>query len=133
MTPPRLPAAPLISVIIPCYNHGKYLSKAIGSVLAQSHRPIEIIVVDDGSTDNTQAAAAHYPEVKYIYQHNQGPSAARNTGIDQSSGDFLVFLDADDWLLEDALHINLQYLLKEPLAGLSPALTRCRKNVQPTK
>lgn len=117
MTPSRLVAAPLVSVIIPCYNHAKYLSRAIDSVLAQSHRRVEIIVVDDGSTDDTQAAAARYPAVKYVYQHNQGPSAARNTGIDQSSGDYLVFLDADDWLFEDALYTNLQYLAAKPHAG----------------
>jgi len=108
---------PLISVIIPCYNHGRFLSKAIDSVLKQSYRHHEIIVVDDGSTDDTKVVAGRYAEVKYIYQFNQGLSAARNTGIDNSTGQYLVFLDSDDWLFDDALQINLQYLLQKKEAG----------------
>ncbi|MBB5440362.1 glycosyltransferase involved in cell wall biosynthesis [Pedobacter sp. AK017] len=104
----------LVSVIIPCYNHGKYLSKAIESVLAQTYTHFEIVVVDDGSKDNTKEIAQNYKEVKYIYQINQGLSAARNTGIDQSIGDYLVFLDADDWLLTDALMINLNFIRMSP-------------------
>ena len=76
----------LISVIITCYNHAQYLAESIGSVLNQDHTPVEIIVIDDGSTDNTKEVVSHYPSVKYIYQSNQGLSAARNTGIDHSKG-----------------------------------------------
>lgn len=101
---------PLISVIIPCYNHGRYLADAVQSVLQQSFRPVEIIVVDDGSTDNTKAVAQRFAEVKYVYQANAGLSAARNTGIDHSTGDYLVFLDADDWLLDGALQTNYTQL-----------------------
>ncbi len=108
---------PLISVIIPCYNHGRFLSKAINSVLRQSYRQHEIVVVDDGSSDDTKAVAGRYADVKYIYQTNQGLSAARNTGIDNSTGQYLVFLDSDDWLYDDALQINLQYLLQKKEAG----------------
>lgn len=97
----------LVSVIIPCYNHGRYLSKAIESVLGQTYTHFEIIVVDDGSTDKTKEVAQNYKEVKYVSQINQGLSAARNTGIDQSIGQYLVFLDADDWLLPNALLTNL--------------------------
>ncbi|ACU04230.1 glycosyltransferase family 2 protein [Pedobacter heparinus] len=104
----------LVSVIIPCYNHGRYLSKAIESVLAQTYTHFEIIVVDDGSGDNTKETAQNYKEVKYIYQMNQGLSAARNTGIDESTGEYLVFLDADDWLLKDALMINLNFIQASP-------------------
>lgn len=130
MTSSLSSAPPLISVIIPCFNHGRYLSKAINSVLAQSYPHAEIIVVDDGSTDDTRQAATRYPQVKYIYQHNQGPSAARNTGIGQSSGDYLVFLDADDWFFEEAFHTNLQYLLANPRAGfVSGAYTLAEKGV----
>jgi len=100
----------LISVIIPCYNHAHYLANAIDSVLAQSHQPVEIIVVDDGSTDNTKGIAESYPHVIYIYQSNAGLSAARNTGMENSKASYLLFLDADDWLLPDALSINLHYL-----------------------
>jgi glycosyltransferase involved in cell wall biosynthesis len=104
----------LVSVIIPCYNHGHFLPEAIASVLAQSYGPIEIVVVDDGSTDNTRQVAGRYPEVKYVYKENAGLSAARNTGIEKSTGDFLVFLDADDWLYKDAVETNLQFFLKNP-------------------
>ncbi|MDB5114876.1 MAG: glycosyl transferase family 2 [Mucilaginibacter sp.] len=104
----------LISVIIPCYNHGRYLSKAIESVLAQTYNHFEIIVVDDGSVDNTKEVAQSYKEVTYVYQSNQGLSATRNTGIDHSNGNYLVFLDADDWLLPDALKINLNHIQSDP-------------------
>ena len=100
---------PLISVIVPCYNHGEYLETAIESILLQSYKNHEIIVVDDGSTDNTKLVAKKYAEVKYVYQTNQGLSAARNKGIEKSTGKFLVFLDADDWLVPDALLTNLKH------------------------
>ena len=104
----------LVSVIIPCYNHGRYLPKAIESVQSQRYAEVEIIVVDDGSKDNTKQVSSAYQNVKYVYQQNQGLSAARNTGIENSSGKYLVFLDADDWLLEGALRINLAYLENAP-------------------
>ena len=104
----------LISVVIPCYNHGKYLPDAIGSVLSQNYNNVEIIVVDDGSTDCTKDVVkdkyGSLEQVKYVYQRNQGLSAARNTGIDNSSGKYFVFLDADDWLLENALATNVSFL-----------------------
>src|SRR5688572_25050384 len=97
----------LVSVIIPCYNHGHYLPVAIESVLQQTHSIVEIIVVDDGSTDNTKQVAQRYAQVKYIWQKNQGLSASRNTGIKNCSGDRIIFLDADDWLYPDAIETNL--------------------------
>jgi glycosyltransferase involved in cell wall biosynthesis len=104
----------LITVVITCYNHGKYLSEAIESVLNQTYKPIEIIVVDDGSTDNTREVTSGYSGIQYVYQSNQGLSAARNTGADHSSGDRILFLDADDWLIPQALSINVQYLERNP-------------------
>jgi len=106
-----LKASPLVSVIIPCFNHGKYLITALESIWTQHYPAIEIIVVDDGSTDNTKETLKDLIEVKYIYQENQGLSAARNKGILHSEGDFLIFLDADDWLLDGAIATNLSYLL----------------------
>ncbi len=110
MVKPINTLTPLVSVIIPCYNHGKYLSKAIESVYAQSYQVFELIVVDDGSVDNTKTVCLNYPKVKYVYQENAGLSAARNMGIKHANGDYFVFLDADDWLLDQALEINLDYL-----------------------
>jgi glycosyltransferase involved in cell wall biosynthesis len=104
---------PLVSVIIPCFNHGKFLADAIHSVLKQNYSPIEIILVNDGSTDNTEEVASIFPDVKYVYQENQGLSAARNAGIKNCTGEFLVFLDADDLLLEDAIGTNLRLLLDD--------------------
>ena len=112
----------LVSVIIPCYNHAHYLPVAIESVLNQSHSAIEIIVVDDGSTDNTKQVALNYPQVKYIWQQNQGLPASRNTGIRNCTGDYIVFLDADDWLYTDAIKTNLRYLRQnDQLAFVSGA------------
>lgn len=100
----------LVSVIITCYNHGQYLKTAIESVLEQDYENLEVIVVDDGSTDDTMQVAKKYPNVKYVHQTNQGLSSARNTGIERSNGAYLIFLDADDWLLDDAVSVNLEHL-----------------------
>jgi glycosyltransferase involved in cell wall biosynthesis len=103
-----------ISIVIPCYNHGKYVSEAINSVLEQGYQDVEVIVVDDGSTDNTKEVVrngfANNEAVKYVYQNNQGLSAARNTGINHATGNYFVFLDADDWLVDNALLTNLAFL-----------------------
>ncbi len=86
-----------VSVIIPAYNYSQYLPFAIESAINQTYSPIEIIVVDDGSTDDTKKVVAQYGEkVRYIYQKNSGLSAARNTGIQAASMPFVAFLDADD-------------------------------------
>lgn len=102
---------PLISVIIPCYNYGKYLPHAVESVLAQKGEDFdcEIIIVDDGSSDNTAEIAGGFGEpVQYVYQENQGLSAARNTGIRNTSGDFIIFLDADDLLGPNVIEAHLK-------------------------
>ncbi|TGD79632.1 glycosyltransferase [Hymenobacter wooponensis] len=116
---------PVVSVIITSYNYGHFLAEAIESVRQQTYLAREIVVVDDGSTDNTREVATAYPEVVYVYQHNQGLSAARNTGIRQSKGQYLVFLDADDWLFPDALAFNVSFLQHHPQAAfVSGAHTR---------
>ena len=104
----------LVSVVIPCYNHARFLGEAIESVLAQTYPRVEIIVVDDGSKDNTGEVAALYPSVHYVRQNNQGLAAARNAGLRRSQGDILVFLDADDRLLPDALEHAVHHLLTSP-------------------
>jgi glycosyltransferase involved in cell wall biosynthesis len=118
-------SGPLVSVIIPCYNYGHFLAEAIESVVTQAYFPKEILVIDDGSTDATRQVAARYPEVIYIYQKNQGRSAARNAGIQRSKGTYLVFLDADDWLFPGALATNVSYLQQQPQAAfVAGAYTR---------
>lgn len=116
---------PLVSVIIPCYNYGHFLAEAIESIQQQTYPTKEIVVVDDGSTDNTKEVAARYADVIYIYQKNQGLSAARNTGTLQSRGSYLVFLDADDWLFPDALAINVGLLQQHPLAAFVAGAHTC--------
>ena len=111
---------PLVSVIITTYNHGHFLHEAINSIRKQEYPAIEIVVVDDGSTDGTKEILQSFKEVQYIYQANQGLAAARNTGIRYSTGELLLFLDADDWLLPDAIGTNVDYLQQnEHLAFVS--------------
>jgi glycosyltransferase involved in cell wall biosynthesis len=93
----------LVSAIIPVYNAEPYLAEAIKSVLAQTYRPIEIIVVDDGSTDGSAHVAKRFDQVRYQFQPNRGAGAARNRGAGLAQGSFLAFLDADDLWVEDKL------------------------------
>ncbi len=87
-----------VSVIIPCYNHGHYLTDAVNSVLVQSYTDWEVIIVDDGSTDNTREVALQFgdPRIRYIHQENRGLSGARNTGLSAARGTLIALLDADD-------------------------------------
>lgn len=107
-------AVPRVSVVIPCYNQGRFLREAIESVLRQTHAAAEILVVNDGSTDDTAAIARSYRCVRYLEQRNQGAPAARNAGFRACSGDFLVFLDADDRLRPDALERGVEALRTHP-------------------
>ncbi|WP_026524918.1 glycosyltransferase family 2 protein [Butyrivibrio sp. MB2005] len=96
-----------VSVIIPTYNNGKYIEKCIRSVLDQTYKNLEIIVIDDGSTDDTKSICESFMEgetkVVYYYQQNQGVSVARNYGIEIATGDFVMFVDSDDWLSDDCI------------------------------
>ena len=88
--------SPLVSVIIPCYRQAHFLADALRSAVAQTHRPLEIIVVDDGSPDDVAAVTAQFPTVRLVRQPNRGLAAARNAGLRASSGDYVAFLDDDD-------------------------------------
>lgn len=94
---------PRFSVIIPAYNRAATLERAIKSVLYQTFSPFELIVVDDGSTDQTRQVVESFSQVTYFYQENKGVSAARNRGAEKASGDWLFFLDSDDELLPNAI------------------------------
>jgi glycosyltransferase involved in cell wall biosynthesis len=107
----------LVSVIIPCYNHAHFVGEAIQSVLNQDYRRYEIILVDDGSTDNTREVAAQFGfKVRYIYQPNQGLSAARNSGLRAARGELIGFLDADDLYEPDYLSTLVAVLEANPQA-----------------
>ena len=108
---------PRVSVIIPSYNNANYIARAIDSVLNQTYRDFEIIVVDDGSTDNTKDIVSSYPNpVKYLGQDNRGPSSARNAGIAASRGEFIAFLDSDDYWLPEKLSIQMDFFRHCPEA-----------------
>jgi glycosyltransferase involved in cell wall biosynthesis len=109
-------AAPLISVVIPCFNQGHFLADAVRSVRPSGTRSSETIVVDDGSTDTTAAVARQFSGVVYVRQSNRGLSSARNRGLAQSQGRYILCLDADDMLAPDALEIG---------AAALDAHTRC--------
>jgi glycosyltransferase involved in cell wall biosynthesis len=109
-----LPTSSLVAVVIPCYNQAHFLNDSIESVLAQAYPNVEIVVVDDGSADDTAKVSATYPQVRYIHQNNQGLAVARNTGLHLSTSEFLVFLDADDRLLPDALTSGVICLSAHP-------------------
>jgi glycosyltransferase involved in cell wall biosynthesis len=106
---------PEVSVIIPSYNCAKYLTEAVDSVLSQTFRDFEVLVVDDGSTDNTEAIASNYVEpVRYIRQQNSGVAEARNRGIKESRGRYVAFLDADDTWRRDKLEVQVKALSENP-------------------
>ena len=100
----------LVSVVIPCYKQAHFLGEAIESVLAQTYRNVEVVVVDDGSPDDTSEVAARYSGVRCVRQENQGLPAARNAGFRESKGAYLVFLDSDDRLLPNAVEDGLESL-----------------------
>ena len=107
----------LVSVIIPVYNGELYLAEALDSVFAQDYRPIEVIVVDDGSNDTTAAVAKRYNQVRCLQQSNQGQPTARNTGLSHCKGDLIAFLDADDRWVPGKLSMQVAYLETHPEAG----------------
>jgi len=105
----------LVSVVIPVYNGAGYLAEAVESVLSQSYRPIEVIVVDDGSTDESaEVARAYIPKVRYCYQPNGGTAASKNRGVQLAEGRFLAFLDADDLWEADKLSLQMAAFDADP-------------------
>ena len=108
----------LVSVIIPTFNRAKYIRQAVESVLDQTHPHCEVIVVDDGSTDETrQVLEPHMERICYVHQENQGLSDSRNHGLRMAQGDFVVFLDADDFFLPDKLTDQLACFAENPSLG----------------
>ncbi len=111
---------PLVSVIMPAYNAANYIGAAIESVLIANYRNFELIVIDDGSTDDTKETVAGFKDdkIRYFYKENGGPASARNIGIKNAAGDFLVFLDADDMIVPNFISGHLAEFEKNPDAEL---------------
>jgi glycosyltransferase involved in cell wall biosynthesis len=119
--PAQQSAAPLVSIIIPCHNQARFLflSDAIASVLGQTHSPVELIVVDDGSPDNTAEIARRYEAIRFLRQENRGVSTARNAGFSASTGAYVMFLDADDRLMPNAVQEHLRCFADHRKGGAS--------------
>jgi glycosyltransferase involved in cell wall biosynthesis len=111
---------PLVSVIMPAYNAGQYIAEAIESVLIQNYRNFELIIVDDGSTDDTKAIVTGFKDdrIKYFYKENGGPSSARNHAIKQAKGQYIMPLDADDMMVPNFIISHLKEFEKNPEADL---------------
>lgn len=119
----------LVSTIIPVYNRPAMILEAVGSVLAQTYRPIEIILVDDGSTDDTpavldQLAQQHPDEICVIHKANGGPGLAREAGRQIARGEFIQYLDSDDWLLPNKFADQVAALRDHPECGIAYGITR---------
>jgi glycosyltransferase involved in cell wall biosynthesis len=111
---------PLVSVVVPVYNGARYLRRAIDSALAQTYRDVEVLVVDDGSKDDSPEVIAGYgPRLRALRQANGGVARARNAAIRASSGELIAFLDQDDWWLPGKVAAQVQRLLAEPEVGLA--------------
>ena len=116
---PNGTASGLVSIIIPTYNRAQLVDRAIRSALAQTYRPVEIIVVDDGSTDDTaRVLRAFGNKIQVIRQPNQGRSIARNHGLETATGDYVAFLDSDDVWAADAMAAEVEVLNANPQAGI---------------
>jgi glycosyltransferase involved in cell wall biosynthesis len=117
-----------VSVIVPNYNTAHYIEDAVNSVLASDYQDYEIVVVDDGSSDNSDEVMARYshlPQVKYVKRQNGGLAAARNTGIEYATGDYLVFLDSDDLVEPEKLRLQATFLDANPSYDVAYSDTIC--------
>jgi len=117
-------ATPAVSVVIPCFNQGHFLAEAIDSVRAQTYSLHEVIVVDDGSLDNSYEVAGRYPDVQRLRPRHRGVAASRNLGLARARGDFIVFLDADDRLLPHAIERGVAALSKRPQIAAAVGMSR---------
>ena len=111
---------PTVSIIVPIYNCAKYLGRCLDSILKQTFHDLQVICIDDGSTDDSYSVASHYRKLDrriicYKNDINQGPSYTRNVGLAQSKGEYVLFVDSDDWLMQDAVKIAVEYSVANDL------------------
>lgn len=118
MSGERRPGEPGVTIIVPCYNYGRFLAEAVESALEQTHAPLEVIVIDDGSMDDSLEVASRYePAVTVLTQPNQGLVAVLNRGLREAAGEYFVILSADDALRPSYVETLLAALLKQPGAA----------------
>jgi len=108
-------------MVIPVYNGERTSGRAIESALSQLYEPLEVLVVDDGSTDASGEIAGLFERVRYVHQQNRGPSAARNRGLEEARGEYVAFLDADDEAVPERMRLQVGYLLEHPEVGCTLA------------
>jgi glycosyltransferase involved in cell wall biosynthesis len=120
---------PTVSVVIPTYNGERFLAQALDSVFAQHYRPLDVIVVDDGSTDGSLRIAESYENVRCFAQEHQNVSAARNRGVAEARGSLVAFLDQDDLWLPEKLAVQSRYLGQRPEIGI--VFSRLRNFLEP--
>lgn len=113
----------LVSIIVPCYNYGHLLPYTLDSILSQSYQNWEAVIIDDGSADNTREVTLSYqqrdPRFRYVHQTNSGLSSARNTGIKNALGDFIIFLDADDLISEEKIRAHVDHFSQSDAIDIS--------------
>jgi glycosyltransferase involved in cell wall biosynthesis len=127
--------APTVSAVVTTYNYGRFLPDALDSVLGQSHRELEIVVIDDGSTDDTAAVVRRYADrgVRYVRRPHGGAGRARNAGLEVTSAPLVAFLDADDAWLPDRVEAGLAHLARHPeLALVAAHAYACDEQLRPT-
>ena len=108
-----------VSIVIPTYNRESFIKKALDSVMEQTFRDFEVVVIDDGSTDRTKDIVSGYGDnVHYYYQENRGIAGARNPGIKKSTGDYIAFLDSDDYWIPEKLQRQLALFHEHPEYGM---------------
>lgn len=122
-----------VSAIIPVYNGQAFIADAISSIIRQNYDPMEIIVVDDGSTDHTASIVRSFPFVNYLFQENKGAPAARNRGLQAAKGDLIGFLDADDLWSDDKINLQLSLFNKEPSTEIVVGYTQRMQLIKTTE
>lgn len=116
---------PLVSVIIPAYNYAHFLEGCLESVFAQTHTNLEVLVINDGSTDNTDEVAARYHgRIRYVSKENGGLPSARNAGLERARGEYVLFLDADDLMAPDAIGARVRFLQANPHVDIAVCRSR---------
>jgi glycosyltransferase involved in cell wall biosynthesis len=121
--------APIVSVIMPVYNGERFIDFALKSIFSQEYRPLDVIVVDDGSVDATADIIARYHEARYISQQHKGLGTALNTGVEAARGEFMTFLDSDDWWAPGTLRRQIDHMIAHPQTDL--VLGKMQNSMEP--